>query len=42
MQHRLGLSSDCVALDVNMGCSGFVCGLNVAVQQIKRCFYAAI
>lgn len=30
MQHRLGLSPDCVALDVNMGCSGFVCGLNVS------------
>ena len=28
MQHRLGISKDCVAFDLNMGCSGFVCGLN--------------
>ncbi len=28
MQHRLGISENCVAFDLNMGCSGFVCGLN--------------
>lgn len=28
MQHRLGITKDCVAFDLNMGCSGFVCGLN--------------
>lgn len=28
MQERLGISKDCVAFDLNMGCSGFVCGLN--------------
>lgn len=29
MQYRLGLSTNCVAFDMNMGCSGFVYGLNV-------------
>lgn len=28
MQHRLEITKDCVAFDLNMGCSGFVCGLN--------------
>lgn len=35
MQHRLGLSSDCVAFDLNMGCSGFVCGLNAAAGLLS-------
>ena len=30
IQSRLGLSKDCIAFDVNLGCSGFVYGLNVA------------
>ncbi len=29
MQYRLGLSSSCIAFDMNMGCSGFGYGLNV-------------
>jgi 3-oxoacyl-[acyl-carrier-protein] synthase III len=27
LQHRLGLSSGCIAFDMNLGCSGFVYGL---------------
>ncbi|WP_045217512.1 ketoacyl-ACP synthase III [Desulfonatronovibrio magnus] len=30
LQHRLGLSKSCAAFDVNLGCSGFVYGLNLA------------
>lgn len=29
MQYRLGLSEDCIAFDVNLGCSGFVYGINI-------------
>lgn len=27
LQHKLGLSTDCAALDINLGCSGYVYGL---------------
>ena len=30
IQHRLGLRTDCGALDFNLGCSGFVYGLSLA------------
>jgi 3-oxoacyl-[acyl-carrier-protein] synthase-3 len=30
LQHRLGLSSDCAAFDINLGCSGFPYGMLVA------------
>ena len=30
LQHRLGLSTKCGALDFNLGCSGFVYGLSIA------------
>lgn len=30
LQHRLGLSTQCGALDFNLGCSGFVYGLSIA------------
>lgn len=30
IQHRLGLSTSCGALDFNLGCSGFVYGLSIA------------
>ncbi len=30
LQHRLGLSKDTAAFDINLGCSGFVYGLSVA------------
>lgn len=29
LQNRLGLAKDCIAFDVNLGCSGFVYGLNI-------------
>ena len=29
LQHRLGLEKECLAFDVNLGCSGFVYGLNI-------------
>lgn len=29
LQNRLGLSDNCMAFDVNLGCSGFVYGLNI-------------
>jgi len=32
LQHRLGLSHDCMAFDVNLGCSGFVYGLNIVAS----------
>jgi 3-oxoacyl-[acyl-carrier-protein] synthase III len=30
LQHRLGLKTDCLAFDVNLGCSGYVYGLAIA------------
>ncbi len=30
LQHRLGLSENCIAFDINLGCSGYVIGLQVA------------
>ena len=30
LQHRLGLPTSCAALDVNMGCSGYLYGLSLA------------
>jgi 3-oxoacyl-[acyl-carrier-protein] synthase-3 len=35
MQHRLGLRTDCGALDFNQGCSGFVYGLALAKSLIE-------
>lgn len=32
LQNRLGLSNDCLAFDVNLGCSGYPYGLNVAAS----------
>lgn len=29
LQSRLGLTNECIAFDVNLGCSGFVYGLNI-------------
>lgn len=31
LQHRLGLSSDCAALDMSLGCSGYVYALSTAM-----------
>jgi len=35
IQHMLGLSTDCVALDLNMGCSGFIYGLSVVAGLLQ-------
>jgi len=35
VQHRLGLSTDCGATDINLGCSGFVYGLALAKGLIE-------
>ena len=35
LHKRLGLGKDCMAFDINLGCSGFVYGLNVAASMIK-------
>jgi 3-oxoacyl-[acyl-carrier-protein] synthase-3 len=34
IQHRLGLSKDCICLDINLGCSGFVNGYTLAANFI--------
>ena len=36
LQHRLGLSSETICLDINEGCSGFVTGLYVAACLAER------
>jgi 3-oxoacyl-[acyl-carrier-protein] synthase-3 len=36
LQHRLGLSKSCLAFDVNLGCSGFVVGLNLAYSLVQQ------
>lgn len=36
LQHRLGLSRSCAAFDVNLGCSGFVYGLNLAFSMVNQ------
>lgn len=35
LQHRLNLSNDCICFDVNLGCSGFVYGLNIIASLIN-------
>lgn len=35
LQGRLGLSKDCIAFDVNLGCSGFVYGLNIVAALMQ-------
>lgn len=34
LQHRLGLLTNCMSFDVNLGCSGFVYGLGISVSLI--------
>ncbi|HEX9058775.1 MAG TPA: ketoacyl-ACP synthase III [Clostridia bacterium] len=41
LQHRLGLNEDCIAFDVNLGCSAYVYGVwlastMISTQNIKR------
>ncbi len=35
LQYRLGLNKNCMVFDVNLGCSGFVYGVNIAASLIK-------
>ncbi len=35
LQHRLGLPKTCIALDINLGCSGYVYGLSVMSSLLK-------
>ena len=35
LQHRLGLSEDCIAFDVNLGCSAYVYGVWLAATMIS-------
>lgn len=35
LQARLGLNKDCVAFDVNLGCSGFTYGMNIAATLLN-------
>lgn len=35
LHKRLGLSKNCIAFDINLGCSGFVYGLNIVSSMIK-------
>ena len=42
MQDRLGLRTDCGALDFNLGCSGFVYGLALAKSLIETCTAANV
>jgi 3-oxoacyl-[acyl-carrier-protein] synthase-3 len=34
LQHRLGLSKNCLAYDVNLGCSGYTYGLSIIASQL--------
>jgi 3-oxoacyl-[acyl-carrier-protein] synthase-3 len=36
LQKRLGLSTDCLAFDMNLGCSGFVVGLQTVGSLLKN------
>lgn len=36
LQKRLGLTKECLAFDVNLGCSGFTCGLNIAASLLQN------
>lgn len=35
LQHRLGMSMDCIAMDIPIGCSGFVCGLQTMASLLN-------
>lgn len=37
LQHRLGIGTNCMVFDINLGCSGFVYGLNVAGSLMMQC-----
>lgn len=35
LQHRLGLSTDCAAIEIALGCSGFIYGLQTAMSMME-------
>ena len=35
LQHRLGLNNDCIAFDVNLGCSAFIYGMSIAYSMMQ-------
>jgi 3-oxoacyl-[acyl-carrier-protein] synthase III len=35
LQHRLALKKDCLAFDINLGCSGYIYGLSVAANMLQ-------
>ncbi len=35
IQKELGLGTDCIAFDVNLGCSGWIAGMQIASQLLK-------
>lgn len=35
LQHRLGLNKNCIAFDINLGCSAFIYGMSVAYSMIQ-------
>lgn len=37
LQDRLGLSTNCIAFDVPLGCSGYVYGLSIIAGMMKAC-----
>ena len=36
LQHRLGLSTNCLAFDIGLGCSGYTYGLMVVASMMRR------
>lgn len=36
LQHRLGLTMDCMAMDIGLGCSGFVYGLQTTMSLMEK------
>ncbi len=36
LQHRLGLNIDCAAMDIGLGCSGFIYGLQTAMNLMEN------
>lgn len=37
LQHKLGLSKNCLSFDVNLACSGYVYGLSIAYSFASQC-----
>lgn len=38
IHYRLGLAESCIAFDVNLGCSGFTCGINIASSLLLNSY----